>query len=109
MTAPETEIVVTKDGNEILRTKVVPGDYVIGREAGCEVVVAVDGVSRKHAKLIINFDNAFIEDLGSSNGTFVAERKITESTRLFPNQTIRLGTATMQLHRLKVKIGRAHV
>jgi serine/threonine protein kinase len=101
MSAPETEVVITKEGAEILRTKVVPGEYVIGREAGCELVVPVEGVSRKHARLTINFDNSFIEDLGSSNGTYVADRKISESTRLFPNQIIRLGTVTMQLRRLK--------
>ncbi len=101
MNAPETEIVVAKDGVELFRRKVVPGDYVIGREAGCCIVLAVDGVSRRHAKLTINFDHALIEDLGTSNGTYVAERKIAETTRLFPHQTIRLGTATMHLKRLK--------
>ncbi len=101
MNAPETELIFTRDGEELLRTMVVPGDYVIGREAGCSLVVAVDGVSRKHAKLIINFDQAFIEDLGSSNGTYVAERKIAEKTRLFPNQVIRLGSVTLQIRRLK--------
>ena len=101
MNAPEIELTFTKDGNELLRTKVTPGDYVIGREAGCTLVVAVDGVSRKHAKLIVNYDHAFIEDLGSSNGTFVAERKIAEKTRLFPNQSIRLGTVSLQVKRLK--------
>ena len=101
MTAPETEVTLTKDGAEILRTKIVPGDYVIGRESGCEIVVAADGVSRRHAKLTINFDTAFIEDLGSSNGTYVAERKIEERTRLFPNQTIKLGAVAMQLRRIK--------
>jgi serine/threonine protein kinase len=101
MNAPETEIIVTKEGTELLRTKVTPGDYVIGREDGCSLVVPVDGVSRRHAKLTINFDHALIEDLGSSNGTYVAERKIAENTRLFPNQTIRLGSVTMQIKRLK--------
>ena len=104
MNAPETEIVVTKDGAELLRRKVTPGDYIIGREAGCCLVVPVDGVSRRHAKLTINFDHALIEDLGSSNGTYVADRKIAENTRLFPNQIIRIGTATMQLKRLKYDV-----
>ncbi len=101
MNAPETEIVFLKDGAEILRQSVTPGDYIIGRDAGCEIVVAVDGVSRRHAKLTVNFDHANIEDLGSSNGTYVAERKVTEQTRLFPNQVIRLGTVTMQVKRRK--------
>ena len=101
MNAPETEIILTKDGAELLRTTVPPGDYVIGREAGCYLVVPGEGVSRRHAKLTINFDHALIEDLGSSNGTYVADRKIAENTRLFPNQTIRLGSVTMQIKRLK--------
>src|ERR1043166_4684031 len=101
MNAPETEIIATKDGAEVLRTKVTPGDYVIGRETGCEIVVPVEGVSRRHAKLTVNFDHALIEDLGSSNGTYVADRKITDKTRLYPNQTIRLGTVTVQLKLLK--------
>jgi len=101
MDTPETEIVVAKDGRELLRATLTPGDYVIGREAGCEVVVPLDGVSRRHAQLTINFDHALIEDLGSKNGTFVADRLISGSTRLFPNQTIRIGTVTVQLRRLK--------
>ena len=101
MNAPENEIILTKDGVELLRTTVPPGDYVIGREAGCCLVVPGEGVSRRHAKLTINFDHALIEDLGSSNGTYVADRKIAAATRLFPNQTIRLGSVTMQIKRLK--------
>ena len=101
MNAPETEIVFTKDGAEIHRMIVTPGDYVIGRETGCEIVVPADGVSRRHAKLIVNFDHALIEDLGSSNGTYVADRKIAETTRLFPNQVIRFGAVTMLVKRLK--------
>ena len=101
MNAPETEIVFTKDGAEIHRMIVTPGDYVIGRETGCEIVVPADGVSRRHAKLIVNFDHALIEDLGSSNGTYVADRKIAENTRLFPNQVIRFGAVTMLVKRLK--------
>ena len=101
MTVPETEVIFIKDGAELLRKRVVPGEYVIGREAACDLVIPYEGVSRRHAKLTINFDNAFIEDLGSSNGTYVAERKLAESTRLFPNQTIRLGTVRVQLRRIK--------
>ena len=101
MNVPEIEIIFSKDGAELLRMKVPPGDYVIGREAGCTIVVPVEGVSRRHAKLIVNFDHTLIEDLGSSNGTFVAERKIAEATRLFPNQAIRLGSVALLVRRLK--------
>ncbi len=46
---------------------------------------------RRHARLTINYDHLLLEDLGSSNGTFVNQRRVAEPTRLFPNQSIRLG------------------
>jgi len=101
MTAPQTEIIVTKDGVEIMRSTVPPGEYVIGREEDCNLQIDVDRVSRKHARLTINLDHALIEDLGSSNGTFVNGNRVTESTRLWPNQKIQVGLATVELHRLR--------
>src|SRR4051812_44495855 len=91
MIAPETEIIVTKDGAELMRATVKPGDYVIGREPSCDVQLDVDLVSRRHAKLIVNYDHALIADLGSSNGTFVNGQQVREPTRLWPNQKIQIG------------------
>src|SRR5471030_641595 len=101
MQIPETEIIVCKDGVELLRQTVRPGDYVIGREPECEVRVEAELVSPRHAQLTVNFDHALIEDLGSSNGTFVNGKPVTEPTRLWPNQKIQIGAATVELRRLK--------
>ena len=87
MLVPETEIIVTKGGAEIMRKTVRPDEYVIGREPGCDVPLEDELVSWRHAQLTVNSDHVLIEDLGSSNGTFVADRPITEATRLFPNQS----------------------
>src|SRR5271163_3087898 len=103
MLVPETEIIVTKDGAEILRKTVRPGDYVIGREPACEVHLEVELVSRRHAQLTVNFDHALIEDLGSSNGTFINGRPVTEATRLWPNQKIQIGAATLEVRRRKTE------
>jgi len=87
MQVPETEVIVTgPNGAELLRTILIPGDYVLGRDPGCELRVEADLVSRRHAQLTVNFDHALIEDLGSSNGTSVNGQPITECTRLWPNQ-----------------------
>ena len=61
MVIPQTEIIVTRDGIEIARKTVQPGDYVIGRDAGCEVAVEIDSVADRHAQLTINYDHALIE------------------------------------------------
>src|SRR5712671_5557386 len=101
MIVPQTEIIITKDGAEILRKIVQPGDYVFGRDPGCDVLLDVELVSRRHARLTVNYDHALIEDLGSSNGTFVNGKAVEGATRLWPNQKIQIGAATLELHRLK--------
>lgn len=51
---------------------------ILGR-AGADVQVDDDEVSRQHACLEIRDERFVLKDLGSTNGTFVDERKITES------------------------------
>ncbi len=101
MLVPETEIIVSHGGAVLSRTTVQPGDYVIGCEAECDVRVEARLVSRRHAQLTVNFDHVLIEDLGSSNGTFVNGQPVNEPTRLWPNQRIEIGEATIELRRVK--------
>ncbi len=91
MHVPMTEVILRHEGTELARATLPPGEYVIGREAGVDLHADTPLLSRQHARLTINYDHLLLEDLASSNGTFVNERPIAEATRLFPNQSIRLG------------------
>src|SRR5438046_2163388 len=71
MFIPETEIIITRDGAELTRVTVKPGDYVIGCGNGADIVVQADDVAERHAMLTVNYHELFIEDLGSG-GTSVA-------------------------------------
>ena len=104
ISAPQTEVLITVADCEIGRFVFAPGDYVIGRNSDCHIRVDADLVSRHHAKLTLNYDHALIADLGSANGTKVNGEPITAVTRLWPNQKIQLGTATIALRRLKVEV-----
>jgi pSer/pThr/pTyr-binding forkhead associated (FHA) protein len=66
MFIPETEIIVSHKGEVLFRQIVTPRDYVIGREEGTNLKIDVPLVSRKHAKLTVNYSEMFIEDLGSA-------------------------------------------
>ncbi len=101
MFVPETEIIVSHQGAELCRKTVRPGEYIIGREPNCDVPVAVELVSRRHAQLTVNYDHVLIEDLGSSNGTFVNGRPVNAPVRLWPNQKVQIGAATIELRRVK--------
>ena len=100
MPAPQTEVLITVAGSECGCYVFTPGDYVIGRELSCSIHVEADLVSRKHATLFIDYDGASVEDMGSSNGTFVNGQPVTGRTRLRPNQRIQIGAATVTLRRL---------
>jgi pSer/pThr/pTyr-binding forkhead associated (FHA) protein len=64
----------------------------LGRAVDNDIVISDPSVSRHHARLVIVDGAAELRDLGSQNGTFVGDRRIT-ATRLAEGDTIRLGDA----------------
>jgi predicted component of type VI protein secretion system len=68
-------------------------DFVIGREVGNDLVIASPSVSRRHMRIFLQGDQYLVEDLGSSNGTFVNDRRIAAPTPLKSGDAISLGKA----------------
>ncbi|MEA3349682.1 MAG: FHA domain-containing protein, partial [Chloroflexota bacterium] len=52
------------------------GEYVIGREPGCDIQIKTMGVSRRHAQIKIDGDQFWVTDLHSSNGVILSGEKI---------------------------------
>jgi serine/threonine protein kinase len=98
MANPEIEIVVSKDGAEVLRQTLPAGEYVIGQDKGANLVIEMAQVSPKHARLTIDDGAIFVEDLGSEAGTFINGRPVKDNTRVWPSQQIRVGSATVEVH-----------
>jgi pSer/pThr/pTyr-binding forkhead associated (FHA) protein len=69
---------------------------VIGRSSELDMVLVADMVSRKHAKITVASGKITIEDLGSTNGTFVNGEKIKQS-RLKEGDRILIGTSILKL------------
>lgn len=72
-------------------------NFIIGRDIGCEVQVARDGVSRKHAQVFLKKGKWYIKDLGSANGTFVNKKRIQE-VPLAEFTEVELGLGEALLH-----------
>lgn len=66
----------------------------VGRSPDSELVVPahIDGVSRHHARIHLHGGGAFIEDLGSSNGTFLNGWPVQGRMPLSPGDQVRLGS-----------------
>ncbi len=71
----------------------VSGENVLGRDEGVTVRIDAPGVSRRHACIRVEGEQATIEDLGSKNGTYVgdAESAIAGPTPLADDARFRLG------------------
>ena len=63
----------------------------VGRTAGNEVVLPDAQVSRTHCRLVLTGGQLMVTDAGSTNGTFVAGRRITEAASMHPGDTLRVG------------------
>ena len=73
------------------RFEVESGEVTIGRERS-DVLLDYDGeVSRNHAVVRQSNEGFEVEDLGSTNGTFVNEQRISEPTRLSSGDIVRVG------------------
>src|SRR5262249_19271313 len=72
-------------------------DVVIGRGDACDVVLAIDGVSGKHARLYLKDGVPWIEDLRSTNGTFLNGQRVTQATILKNGDRLRFDKAEFDL------------
>src|SRR5215510_9638107 len=71
-------------------------EIVIGRGGELDIVLVEDMVSRKHAKITTQAGKIVIQDLGSTNGTFVNGEKI-KRVRLKEGDRILIGTSIIKL------------
>ena len=73
------------------------GDTVIGRDPQCTVWLDAPGVSRQHARIRIDTANrtASIDDLGSTNGTFLRDIAVAGPTPLADGDAITIGAVEL--------------
>jgi len=69
----------------------------IGRANDIEVSLQDDYASGRHARLFPQGSRWFLEDLGSTNGTYVDGQRLSRATVIEPGTEFRVGGTTMQL------------
>jgi len=91
MSLPETHLTIQRPDAATEVRSFLPGEYVIGRAPEADIRIETPLISRAHARLTIKERECLIEDLGSSNGTFINGERIGAVTVLRPGQRITLG------------------
>ena len=69
----------------------------IGRDPCCDIILDQGYPSRTHAQIIFKSNTLFVDDLNSTNGTFVNNQKIYKTTRIVPGDLIKFSTVEFSL------------
>ena len=74
----------------------VTGELTIGRAAGCQVVFDDTFISQLHAKVTPVGDGVMVEDLGSTNGTYVNQQRVVVPVLAGPGDRLQFGGVVME-------------
>ena len=76
---------------------VVRGPVIVGRAPGSDIVIGAGYVSGRHARFSLMGSNLFVEDLGSTNGTFVDGEPISAPTALRNKDVVTVGDVDIRV------------
>ena len=86
--------------NHSWQAELIPAGTIIGRSNKCDIVIDSKHVSRRHARVFSTSDGQwFVEDLGSSNGTFVNGERV-KSCPISRADVIEIGEASLSFSQL---------
>ena len=78
----------------------IDGEATMGRGGGCSIPLTFDTfVSQVHARAFDRDGNLWVEDLGSTNGTFVNGDKLTQATMLKKGDRVKIGETVLEAER----------
>jgi Inner membrane component of T3SS, cytoplasmic domain len=94
-----THVLVTEGSNVGERAELAAGPVLIGRGSDAAIRLDDDYVSTRHARIAASGDQWFVEDLGSTNGTFVGTVRITQPTTIAMGTQVRVGKTILELRK----------
>jgi len=84
------------EGPDAGRQIALPRPLVLGRDSSADVVLADEQVSRRHARVSPSQNGIEIEDLESTNGTFVNDNQLHGRIEIRPGDTVIVGVTVLE-------------
>lgn len=72
-------------------------ELTVGRAPGCQIRLDETFVSQLHARVFKREDKYLVEDLGSTNGTYLNERKVAGPTTMSAGDRLQIGSIVLEL------------
>ncbi len=94
-----TRLVITGGPKEGLEVELPTEQLTIGRSSESGLVIRDDYTSTHHAKLMLWNDRWVIQDLDSTNGTFLDGQRVTVPVEVPLNTPVKIGTTSFELRR----------
>ncbi|MCR6032604.1 FHA domain-containing protein [Nocardioides sp. zg-579] len=94
-----THVVVTEGSNVGERADLDQAPILIGRGSDAAIRLDDDYVSTRHARIAASGDQWFVEDLGSTNGTYIGSVRITQPTTVTLGTQVRIGKTILELRK----------
>jgi pSer/pThr/pTyr-binding forkhead associated (FHA) protein len=94
-----THVVIVEGANEGEQVSLDDAPILIGRGADAAIRLDDDYVSTRHARIASSGDQWFVEDLGSTNGTYIGSHRLTQPTTLQLGSKVRIGKTTLELRK----------
>ena len=94
-TPPKLQVVEPAD---LAGTTYPLGDELtVGRAAGCQITLDDTYASQVHARIFMRDDQLYVEDLGSTNGTYLNRRKVSAPMVVSQGDQIQIGSTIMEV------------
>ncbi|WP_310530236.1 FHA domain-containing protein [Nocardioides sp.] len=94
-----THLIVIEGDNTGARAELSDAPLLIGRGADAAIKLDDDYVSTRHARVAASGDEWFVEDLGSTNGTYVGSVRVTQPTTIGLGVQVRIGKTILELRK----------
>jgi hypothetical protein len=94
-----THVLVVDGANKGERAELAEAPILIGRGSDAAIRLDDDYVSTRHARIASSGDQWFVEDLGSTNGTYIGSARITQPTTLTLGTQVRIGKTLLELRK----------
>ncbi len=94
-----TRLVISEGANAGITVPLSAQPILLGRGADATIRLDDDYVSTRHARFVPHGDDWYIEDLGSTNGTYLGHQRVTAPTPIGAGTAIRIGKTVLELRR----------
>jgi hypothetical protein len=94
-----THVAVTQGSNTGATASLERAPILIGRGTDAAIRLDDDYVSTRHARIAASGDQWFVEDLGSTNGTYIGTVRITQPTTITLGTQVRIGKTILELQK----------